>query len=86
MFLLKRGLHYYFSKAQEMSEKYEEIGAYLLAVPVMLFVVLFLLDIAGMFYDTELVPFRMGTAADFYSCIPGHAAVLPEIAAKDGCS
>ena len=49
MFLLKRGLHYYFSKAQEMSEKYEEIGAYLLAVPVMLFVVLFLLDIAGCF-------------------------------------
>lgn len=65
MFLLKRGLHYYFAKAQEMSEKYEEIGAYLLAVPVMLFVVLFLLDIGGMFYDTELMSFRMGTAAIF---------------------
>lgn len=71
MFLLKRGLHYYFSKAQEMSEKYEEIGAYLLAVPVMLFVVLFLLDIAGMFYDTELVPFRMGTAAIFIAAFLG---------------
>jgi hypothetical protein len=44
LFLLKKGLQHYFSRMQDFSKKYEEIGQYLLMVPLILGIVLFIMD------------------------------------------